>query len=792
MSLYPIPYGQAFYVSQQQHFLKILVSIIKNHSWDYLVLPHSCLVGWLKEEISAQSDALVLPKVITLDHPLGYEHSTLISENPLSFGQALAWTIHFLHTHYPHFSFQAKGVAEILVRLWQNITDDAIWEILQQDTLTTHHYGYKMGEILTQWAKWWPTWLKENGYCSMQYARDQAMKQLLNRFRISPPSQGVLVAGSVQCPSFLMWVKQMKALSRSLVLFPSPPPAWDEALTPWPYDQNVNQSAAFVGPQDLVCTSASEQAKIIALLVRESLAQQGNEKIALVNLSAPLLDQVHLELKRWHIDSPRSDVPLLSTLLLKIFKGTRKQWPFNHLVALARHPLVLKAYPIGLAMAAWADRFGELSHDAQPLWMRKSIQRLHSATLPLHEAIIANHPLPLREWLNIHVQAVTHLIPHLLSDSDFILEKLIQETLYSPALLPSDYEYWLETILTGIQKSQPCHQRIVKCAPEYLSFLSPHRCIIVPSPSIDPFPWVPQEVKKVLAPSTADSLEGWCAPEQFTVSCTTEATEKASLYHSWAQNDAFPTAEPGAPISRPPLPCLSRVSISDLHLWLKDFDSFYWRRILKIQPPRLSFHQIWGMAIHTVLDRWIKECPPCLKVPYPEFKHRLQELALDVLPPLDWVQTHLCMGMLEKIALCEWEKRSQEKYTSRTEVWGRLHFSFPEGAVTLIARADRIDYLEDGTAHIIDYKTGAVPSFVDIDRMKAVQLPLEALMLQQGGFDQQPVQVSQMSWWHIGLSQGCRIKTYPRALAPVLASYEAQLPLWLHQFVCGTYEAKTS
>jgi ATP-dependent helicase/nuclease subunit B len=143
--------------------------------------------------------------------------------------------------------------------------------------------------------------------------------------------------------------------------------------------------------------------------------------------------------------------------------------------------------------------------------------------------------------------------------------------------------------------------------------------------------------------------------------------------------------------------------------------------------------------------------------------------------------------MLESVAQCEWEKRTQDSYTSRTEVWGRLQFLFPEGAISLSARADRIDYLTDGTAHIIDYKTGALPSFIDIDRMKSIQLPLEAVMLEQGGFDSRPTRVSKISWWHIGISQGCRIKSYPRALDPVLKTYHTQLPLWLHQFLRTDY-----
>jgi RecB family exonuclease len=650
-----------------------------------------------------------------------------------------------------------------------------------------------MGDILTQWAQWWPMWLKERGYCSAQHAKDQAMRHLIQRWQTSPPADGILVVGSTHCPSFLAWIEKIRELPRALVLFPSSSvfvvddTSAGKSLTAWPCAQELPLAKAQSAPHEIVCTSAYEQAKIIALLVRESIAHHPQEKIALVTLPASLLEQVHFELKRWNINSPRSSPPLLSSLLLKLVKGTLKQWPFDHLVALARHPLVLKAYPIGLAMAAWADRFGELAPEARPLWMRKSRQRVHNATASLEKALKGGVPLPLTQWIHIHITALEQFIPHLLTDVDFIVEKLIQYSHNTPSLMATDYIYWIETILAGLKKSEPCHDNVVICEPDYLPFLSPYRCVVVPPSSSDPFPWLPQPVKNALTPATPSVLEAYLAPEHFIVSCHSEHTDTLSPYQIWDQ-DSPQVISPSVPsLETPTLPCLSRISISDLHLWLQDFDAFYWRRILKIQPPSLSVHQIWGMAIHTLLDRWIKECPPALCLSYADLNNRLQELAHTILPPLDWVQTHLCIRMLESIALCEFEKRSKEKYTSRTEVWGRLHFSFPEGKITLNARADRIDYLDDGTAHIIDYKTGAVPSFVDIDRMKAVQLPLEALMLEQGGFDHQRFPVSRLSWWHIGLSQGCRIRMYPRALAPVIEAYATQLPLWLHPFVCGTY-----
>jgi ATP-dependent helicase/nuclease subunit B len=67
---------------------------------------------------------------------------------------------------------------------------------------------------------------------------------------------------------------------------------------------------------------------------------------------------------------------------------------------------------------------------------------------------------------------------------------------------------------------------------------------------------------------------------------------------------------------------------------------------------------------------------------------------------------------------------------SRTEIKGKLAL----GDFTLTGVADRIDLLNDGTAAILDYKTGALPSKKQVTQLLSPQLPLEAAMLAADGF----------------------------------------------------------
>ena len=81
------------------------------------------------------------------------------------------------------------------------------------------------------------------------------------------------------------------------------------------------------------------------------------------------------------------------------------------------------------------------------------------------------------------------------------------------------------------------------------------------------------------------------------------------------------------------------------------------------------------------------------------------------------------------------------------EIEGRIALSIADAAFHLTCRADRVDVLKDGTARIIDYKTGAVPSAREVRAGLAPQLTLQAAILARGGFTAvAPMEVSAVSY----------------------------------------------
>jgi ATP-dependent helicase/nuclease subunit B len=88
--------------------------------------------------------------------------------------------------------------------------------------------------------------------------------------------------------------------------------------------------------------------------------------------------------------------------------------------------------------------------------------------------------------------------------------------------------------------------------------------------------------------------------------------------------------------------------------------------------------------------------------------------------------------------------------TTFAEVEGRMLFEAPAGPFELVAKADRVDRLIDGSLSIVDYKTGGLPRAKDISLGFAPQLPLEAAKAVAGAFRNIPAgPVSQLEFWHL-------------------------------------------
>ena len=213
-----------------------------------------------------------------------------------------------------------------------------------------------------------------------------------------------------------------------------------------------------------------------------------------------------------------------------------------------------------------------------------------------------------------------------------------------------------------------------------------------------------------------------------------------------------------APAPRPPLYARPRrLSVTRIETWIRDPYAIYARYILGLVPidqleadPGAAEH---GIFIHKALESFLKE-----EMDSPQksdFATLLahgersfgEALSKPSVRAFWWPR-------FERIA--EWFLR-QECSTAEAivrsfvEVKGKLEINAPAGPFTLTATADRIDLGTDGHHTVIDYKTGTLPTNLEVMLGFSPQLPLEAAIAVAGGFPgvSEATTISDLAYWRL-------------------------------------------
>jgi len=217
-------------------------------------------------------------------------------------------------------------------------------------------------------------------------------------------------------------------------------------------------------------------------------------------------------------------------------------------------------------------------------------------------------------------------------------------------------------------------------------------------------------------------------------------------------------AQPATPPEpRPPVKARPRqLSVTQVETWRRDPYAIYARHVLKLKlldpldaDPGAAER---GTIVHEALAEFVRRYPD--EVPA-DALDRLLEIGrrhfgslLD--RPGVWA---FWWPRFESIARWFVDHDRARRRTAKpiaAEAQGALVLPGPAGDFKLIARADRIDRLADGTLAIIDYKTGHPPRPRDVLDGFSPQLPLEATIAIAGGFrDVQPQAVTQLRYWRL-------------------------------------------
>ena len=212
-----------------------------------------------------------------------------------------------------------------------------------------------------------------------------------------------------------------------------------------------------------------------------------------------------------------------------------------------------------------------------------------------------------------------------------------------------------------------------------------------------------------------------------------------------------------APAPAPPVAARPRrISVTQVETWMRDPYAIYARHILRLRPldpidadPGAADR---GTIIHSALDDFLQTHPDAFPANALAALIANGEAAFgDALSrPGVWA-----FWWPRFLRIADWFIDNERIYrtsvdTNHTEVSGSLMLDAPAGPFELVAKADRVDRLTDGSLSIIDYKTGGLPTAKDISLGFAPQLPLEAAMAAAGAFRNIPAgPVSQLEFWRL-------------------------------------------
>ena len=211
----------------------------------------------------------------------------------------------------------------------------------------------------------------------------------------------------------------------------------------------------------------------------------------------------------------------------------------------------------------------------------------------------------------------------------------------------------------------------------------------------------------------------------------------------WAASQAV-SVKPspmGIPLPRPPVVARpKRLSVTRIEKLIRDPYAIYAQAVLALEPlmdvsakPNAALR---GTLYHAAIGDFFKRFPGQLP---DKALENLLALGRAQFEPFD--DTPEIAGFwwarFKRIARWVVENEADLRGDAKSifaEVEGAIELEIGAHSFRLTARADRIDIAADGTAHIIDFKSGAVPSSKAVKAGLSPQLTLEAAILERGGF----------------------------------------------------------
>jgi ATP-dependent helicase/nuclease subunit B len=287
---------------------------------------------------------------------------------------------------------------------------------------------------------------------------------------------------------------------------------------------------------------------------------------------------------------------------------------------------------------------------------------------------------------------------------------------------------------------EPPERRTGLAAHDFQTALGMDRVVLSRSQRSENAPTVPsrwlQRLATVLGPHETEAMRG-----------------RGTRYLAWARElDAAPDVpfvkrpEPAPPVAARP----KHFSVTEIETLRRDPYAIFAKKILRLRPleplirdPAAAergtlFHDILGAFTQSGIDPRGEGAEALLLDLGRQF---FEAAALPVEIEAVWWPRFAALVP----EFLRWEReRARDVDKRHAEIAARA-LEVDSRDITLSGRADRIDLMRDGTAEIIDYKTGSTPSRRQAHVLLSPQLALEAALLARGAFqDTGPVQASDL------------------------------------------------
>jgi ATP-dependent helicase/nuclease subunit B len=193
-----------------------------------------------------------------------------------------------------------------------------------------------------------------------------------------------------------------------------------------------------------------------------------------------------------------------------------------------------------------------------------------------------------------------------------------------------------------------------------------------------------------------------------------------------------------SPKPRPPVSARPRqLPVTGVEAWVRDPYSIYARRVLNLKvmdrPDEPLDARARGSAIHKAFERFAQEHPEISAESVEVFENLLVEQleANGVGDAYLARERPLARNLAAWVVELEKRRRTGAELVIETEA--AVELKGPAGPFTLTAKPDRLE-VRQGTADILDFKTGAPPSAKEVAAGFAPQLTLTAALVLKGAF----------------------------------------------------------